>query len=352
MTSNLTGKRIALIGGAGFIGHNLALDLKKRGADVSVVDGLQVNNLLSLQGLDTSKSPRNLYRSVIDERLQLLRSAGIPLYVEDARNYHQLSILLGRLQPQVIVLLAAVSHAGRSNKNPFHTFDHSFRTLENTLDIARDTVEHFIYFSSSMVYGNFETSSVTEDAECNPLGIYGALKFGCEKLVIAYNQVFQVPYTIVRPSALYGERCISRRVGQILIENAMYGEDIVIKGDGEESLDFTYIGDLVNGVRLCIEDRNALNQIFNLTYGQARSLNELAGIIRHEFPEIKVHHVDRDDLLPERGTLDVTKARQMIGYEPEFPLEIGYRRYIEWYRELFNRIAPTTAERLGPQVNE
>jgi nucleoside-diphosphate-sugar epimerase len=246
----LAGRRITLIGGAGFIGHNLALELKRRGADVSIVDGLQVNNLLSLHGEQQAPAERDLHLRIINQRLDMMRAAGIPLYVEDARDYQRLSLVLGRLQPQVIVLLAAVAHASRSNKDPFHTFDHSFRTLENGLDIARaesGSVEQFIYFSSSMVYGNFDGIAVTEDAPCNPIGIYGALKFGGEKLVIAYNQVFQLPFTIIRPSALYGERCVSQRVGQVFIENAIQGRDIVIKGDGTESLDFTYIGDLVDG---------------------------------------------------------------------------------------------------------
>ena len=87
-----------------------------------------------------------------------------------------------------------------------------------------------------------------EDTACEPLGIYGALKFAGEKMVIAYNQVFGLPYTIVRPSALYGERCVSRRVGQIFIENALLGQEIVVNGDGSDGLDFTYIQDLVDGL--------------------------------------------------------------------------------------------------------
>ena len=335
----IAGRRIVLIGGAGFIGHNLALELKLRGADVSVVDGLQVNSLLSLHDDSTSAMlERDLYLAMINERLELLRAAQIPVYVEDARDYMRMSLLMTRLQPQVVVLLAAVSHASRSNKDPYHTFDHSFRTLENALDISRDRVERFIYFSSSMVYGNFDGEAVKEDRVCNPMGIYGALKFGGEKLVIAYNQVFNLPYTIVRPSALYGERCISRRVGQVFIENAMRDKDLVIKGDGVEGLDFTYIGDLVDGVCRCIERPEARNETFNLTYGQARSLNQMAEIAQAEFPRISVRHVERDALMPERGTLDITKARTLLGYDPKNPLEVGYRKYIAWYRGLFQRL--------------
>ena len=159
----------------------------------------------------------------------------IPLFVEDARDYHRLGLMFEKLNPQVVIQLAAVSHASRSNKNPHDTFDHSFRTLENSLDCSKRSVEHFIYFSSSMVYGNFKEESVNEETYCEPLGIYGALKYGGEKLVIAYNQVFNLPFSIIRPSALYGERCISRRVGQIFIENAIRGNNIFIKGNGEEN---------------------------------------------------------------------------------------------------------------------
>ena len=141
-----------------------------------------------------------------------------------------------KLKPQVVIQLAAVSHASRSNKNPHDTFDHSFRTLENSLDCSRKSVEHFIYFLQ-VWYTAILKKSVNEETYCEPLGIYGALKYGGEKLVIAYNQVFNLPYSIIRPSALYGERCISRRVGQIFIENAIRGNNIFIKGDGEEKLD-------------------------------------------------------------------------------------------------------------------
>ena len=160
-------------------------------------------------------------------------------------------------------------------------------------------MKHFIYFSSSMVYGNFIEGVVTEETPCEPLGIYGALKYAGEKMVIAYNQVFGLPYTIVRPSALYGERCVSRRVGQIFIENALAGLDISINGDGSERLDFTYIGDLVSGIVCALEHENSRNQIFNLTYGQSRSTAEMADILRQHFPEAKIKYLPKDRLTPE-----------------------------------------------------
>ena len=116
-----------------------------------------------------------------------------------------------------------------------------------------------------------------------PLGIYAALKFSAEKIIIGYNQVFKLPYTIIRPSALYGERCISRRVGQIFIENALLKKDIVIDGDGEEKLDFTYIEDLTDGIIQVIKNNKSKNQIFNLTYGKGRKINDLITILKKIF---------------------------------------------------------------------
>jgi len=348
----LRGKKIVLIGGAGFIGHHLALELKRQGAEVSVIDGLQVNNLLSLHCESCTNAERDLYLAMLNERIHLLREAEVPLYVEDARDYQRLSMLLGKLNPDAVVLLAAVAHASRSNKDPFHTFDHSFRTLENALDASRDRAKHFVYFSSSMVYGNFETEPVDENSPCNPLGIYGALKFGGEKLVIAYQQVFKMPYTIIRPSALYGERCISRRVGQVFIENALRGQDLVLKGDGKEKLDFTYIGDLVQGVCLCLANPASHNQVFNLTAGQGRSLNDMAEIVRARYPSTKVRHIDRDGLMPERGTLNVGKAGKLVGYRPAWSLEKGMKNYMQWYDALMGKLGITKPRKLEAQINE
>jgi nucleoside-diphosphate-sugar epimerase len=329
----LNGKKIALIGGAGFIGHHLALELVRRGAEVHVIDGLQVNNLLSL--MTDGAEHRDLYMRMVNERLDLMRAAGVELHPQDARDYHALSRLLAHvIKAEVIVQLAAVSHAGRSNKDPFSTFDHSLRTLENALDVARGiNLERFVFLSSSMVYGNFQTETVDEDHPLNPIGIYGALKLSGEKIVIAYNQVFGLPYTIIRPSALYGARCVSRRVGQVYIETALQGGKLRVDGDGAERIDFTYIDDLVAGICGAIESPAAKNELFNLTNGGARSIKELVGVIREHFPAVQVEYVERDNLMPFRGTLSTAKAQRLFGYAPTNPIEVGFPKYIEWYRQ-------------------
>lgn len=335
---DLKGRKIALVGGAGFIGHNLALALKKQGADVCIIDSLQVNNLLAFQSMELSLPNRDLYHRIINQRLDLLRTADVPLYIQDCQDYHALSRILSTVNPQTIVHLAAVAHAGKSNKDPYSTFGHSLRTLENTLDTARGgSCEHLIFFSSSMVYGNFLTEEVPEDHPLNPIGIYGALKLAGEKFVIAYNQVFGLPYTIIRPSALYGPRCVSRRVIQIFIENAFEGRGLKMEGGGSEKLDFTYIDDLVDGIILTIQHPKAKNQIFNITNGAARPLSDVVKYIKNEFPEIKVEDVPRDNLMPVRGTLSISRARELLGYEPKNQIEVGVPKYIEWYKGMYGK---------------
>ena len=329
-------KKILLVGGSGFIGHNLALNLKSLGANPVIVDSLTINNLLSFQDKDITN--KSLYTSILNNRIELLNENNIDLIVQDARNYHEVSKLYNEINPDIIIHLAAVSHSNKSNKDPHTTFDHSFRTLENSLDFAKNNKVHLIYMSSSMVYGDFNNTDVDEDSKCNPIGIYGTLKYSGELLVKAYHQIFDLPYTIIRPSALYGERCVSRRVGQIFIENAIQGKEININGTGDEKLDFTYIEDLVSGITLCCKNKKALNQIFNLTYGNSRKINELVELLKKEFPNIKINYKEREKFMPERGTLKIEKAKEMIGFEPKNPIEKGYSKYIAWYKNFWHNL--------------
>ena len=345
---SMSGRRICLVGGAGFIGHHLALKLKDLGAEVFVIDGLAINNYHSFKSKEDFVPNDELYLKITQQRLDLLKEKGIPLTEMDARDYIKLTRVIDELHVDTLIHLAAVAHAGKSNKDPYSTFDHSLRTLENSLDIARSLkigVKHFIYFSSSMVYGNFASDSVTEETPCEPLGIYGALKFAGEKMVIAYNQVFDLPYTIIRPSALYGPRCVSRRVGQVFIENALQGLEISIQGDGSDRLDFTYIDDLVSGTVNVMENGNSRNQIFNLTYGESRSVSQMADILSEHFPNIEINYLPKDRLTPSRGTLCVDKARQMISYNPQFPLGRGFVEYINWYKSIWEAFRPEAYSR-------
>ena len=84
----------------------------------------------------------------------------------------------------------------------------------------------------------------------------------------------------------------------------------------------------------CIAMPEARDQIFNLTYGSARTLSQMSEMVKREFQGITVQHQPRDGLMPERGTLNIEKARKLIGYDPQYPLEKGFARYMDWYRQM------------------
>jgi nucleoside-diphosphate-sugar epimerase len=104
-----------------------------------------------------------------------------------------------------------------------------------------------------------------------------------------------------------------------------------------EKVDFTYIDDLVDGIILVITHPEARNQIFNMTYGGSRSIQDLVRIIQRQFPQAQVEYVERDKLMPFRGTLSVNKAKQLLGYAPQHPIEAGFPKYIDWYRSLTSK---------------
>ena len=125
----MSNKKILLVGGCGFIGHNLALHLKKIGNNPTIVDSLEINNLYAKP--DNEITNKHLYDSILNNRLQLLKEKKIDCIIKDVKDLKNVEEIYKEINPDVIIHLAAVSHANRSNKDPHTTFDHSLRTLEN-----------------------------------------------------------------------------------------------------------------------------------------------------------------------------------------------------------------------------
>lgn len=333
-------KKILIVGGAGFIGHNLAIFLKKKNFDVFCIDNLKVNNFIYVKKSINDRFKKKLYLHFLQERIKLLKKNKIKLIKADAKNKNIISNIIKSIKPNFLIHLAAVSHDNRSNQNPQEAFENSFITLFNSLEAIKNNKEiHFIYFSSSMVYGTFKKKTVSEKENCNPIGIYASLKYSAERLVKSYSNVFSNNYTIVRPSALYGERCISNRVIQVFLEKAFQGSEIIIKGNGSEKLDFTYIKDLCHGILQIIRNKNkSINRTFNLTFGKSRSIHTLKKLLLKKFKKQKFKYQSWDKLVAKRGTLSINFAKNNINYRPIYNLEKGFEKYYNWYKSRINEI--------------
>lgn len=329
----LHGKNILLLGGAGFIGHNLAIRLRELGANVTVADSFDVNNMLNVAIQNDETADLTIYKDFLSERIELLKQMGVTLKITNSSDLYSLSKTLAD-NYDTVYLLAAVSHASRSNKDPVNAINNGLTPLTNLITLLADTPStRMVYLSSSTVYGNFEKAEVDESDICRPFGMYAVLKHLGENLLKETAEYSKLNFSAIRPSALYGERCISRRVSQIFLENAFAGRTLKFNGDPSEKLDFTYIRDLVDGLVLAGHHQNAKGEIFNITFGNARPILNLVDILREKFKNVKVEISERSQATPIRGTLLNSKARNLLGFEPIWNLETGYRKYIEWYIE-------------------
>lgn len=342
-TASLKSEKILLVGGAGFIGHHLALELRKKEAQVIVLDNLQINNIVSiLSNTKISEKKRKLYIQFIIERFQLMREAGVVIENIDARDFNLLSDCYLSHKPSKVVHLSAISSAVKANLNPSLAYDVQINSLRNVIDLCKSNkgiTNQIVFLSSSTVYGDFKEKSVNETVRPKPKGVYANGKYMGERMVRELNALYDIDYTIVRPSALYGIRCISGRVSQKFIENALSGKPLILEGGGEGLLDFTHIDDLVEGIVRTLIYKEARSHTFNLTFGSARPILELASIIKEKLPETILEEAPKVDLKPTRGTLEINRAQNLIGFKPKKPIEIGYSLFCDWYIEKWNSIS-------------
>ena len=221
-------------------------------------------------------------------------------------------------------------------------------TLRNVLELCRldqKDLKTLMFLSSSTVYGDFEGAWVDETTRPRPRGIYANAKYMGERLVRTYCHTYGLGICIIRPSALYGERCVSRRVSQIFIENALAGKPLLLEGGGSGRLDFTYVEDLIDGMirALALHGGPTASDTFNVTYGDARSILELANIIKELIPNVTFEHRPQAQDKPTRGTLKMDKARERLGFIPRWPLDKGYKKYCEWYVSEWEKVVRANA---------
>lgn len=324
-------QKVLIIGGAGFIGSFITHELLQQNIEPILLDAY-------VQYFTPGDIDSALYLRYHKERMKNLEG-NVQIIRGDTRDKDHMRRIILHLKPNRIIHLAGLPLANLSNTFSEEAVATIFESAVNVLEIIRDTdfVERFVYASSSMVYGDFQQPSADENHPTNPKNVYGGAKLCSEIITRTFGHTYGVEYAIVRPSAVYGPTDVNRRVVQLFVENALTGKPLVMRGGDQTRLDFTYIKDIAKGFTLACTHPNARNQIFNITRGESRSLRELANIVKQHVPSAQIIDEPIDKTIPIRGTLDISKAAEMLHYQPEYNLERGVEEYIEFVRHCMEK---------------
>ena len=313
-----------IIGGAGFIGSHLVEFLSHQKHELTVFDSF------------TFYFPpaQTEYYSQIATRQKSVSSKA-KIIRGDAKHKNLLRRAVLENRPEIIINLAALPVADLSADQSEEAVEGVVFGNTNLLEIVREVgfVKRFVYVSSSMVYGDFEHMPADEKHPTRPKEIYGGVKLAGEVLTEAYGRRFGIEYSIIRPSAVYGPGDVNRRVLQIFVENAMTGKPLEVRGS-DTMLDFTHVADTVAGIGRVATLPGGANGIFNITRGEGRTLEEAAVIIGELIPGVSIEIQKVESHRPKRGALDVSRARKLVGYEPQFDLASGLASYVHHLQSL------------------
>lgn len=317
-------KRILVTGGTGLIGHNIVKQLAGLGHEVIAYDAF-INFI----------GPRGGYPNYLKYRLKEINDL-CTIIRGDIRDGEYFLKSLKKHQPQTIIHLAAIPIASASNK---FVKDALEINLNGTVSILRatgsvDFIKKIVYASSSFVYGNFQYVPADEKHPTNPIDVYGATKLAGENLIKGFGTRFGIPYTIIRPSVVYGPTGANLAVSQILAEQAVDGKPLTLINGKNTYLDFTFVEDAAQGFVLAALSDKAIDETFNITRGEARSIWEFSQILKKYFPKLKIAEKDTDEKRPKRGALNISKAKKLLGYNPKHSLEQGIKKYIDFLKKL------------------
>ena len=326
-------KTALVTGGLGFIGSNLVnILLKKKIAQRCILLDSFVSfvNPLKDNFSDLRKYRFNDNKNIIVER-------------GDAKDFRLIYKILDLYRPNLIFHTAAIPLAKIDNLNANESKIGSIDTTTNILECVnffknkkKYKIDRFVYLSSSMVYGDFKKNKVSEIDKLNPKEIYGTMKLAGEIVTRGLCKFYNIPFSIIRPSAVYGPTDMNNRVSQIFIQKALKGQIIKIQGKNEK-LDFTFVEDLANGCILAATKNNGKNMTFNITYGKSETLLNFVKPLSKHFKTLKYKIEKRDKFRPKRGTLSISKAKRLLNYKPKYNLQKGIKKYIDFVNYINKR---------------
>ena len=310
-------------GGAGFIGSTLSERLLKEGNKVVVIDNFC-----------------DFYDEKIKENnvKDLLKNDNFKLYRKDIRDREALKEIFDNNNINIVMHLAAMAGVRPSIENPILYQDVNCMGTQNILEeMKAHHVKKLVMASSSSVYGNCKEVPFREDMVVDfAISPYAATKKANEVMTHVYHKLFDMNVIMLRFFTVYGPKqrpdLAINKFTRLMLNN----EEIPMFGDGTTSRDYTYVDDIVDGiVRSCnyvLENKNVY-EILNIGNSSPISLKEMIETIARVLgvePRIKQLPMQLGDV--DRTYADITKAKQLIGYEPETSFEDGIRKFVEWFR--------------------
>ncbi len=310
--------KILVTGGAGFIGHNVVNKLESLGNEVIVQDNL------TSYGSGRIKEMARLHK-------ERRKNFTCRFFNSDiTRNITCINI--DTHKPDMIIHLASYPRAKIVNDDPAVAVPTMTTGLMNLLVAgARNDLKRFVYISSSMVYGDF-VDGITEDAICKPGSIYASLKLAGEQITKQFAKKHGFEYTIIRPSAVYGPLDVKDRVVSHFLINAMNNKKLSVHGE-HELLDFSYVGDVADGIVVAALSDNGANQTFNITFGKSELISTAAQVMIDIVGAGKIDICDPNPSMPSRGHLDISKAIELLGYDPKISIAEGFKLYYDWAKQ-------------------
>jgi UDP-glucose 4-epimerase len=308
---------VLVTGGAGFLGAAIVRRLAKRGDQVIALDNFQAGSPANLDGL--GPNVRLISGDVTDlgGLLGLIKENGI------RRIVHAAAIV------SVVPSLSAPSHVTRLN-------------LQGTLNILEAMrlfeVERTVHISSEEAYGAFRYEPADEEHSLAPTAPYGISKVASEQLGRFYRTVYKTDFINVRTSWVYGPGFPRQRIPRTLIEAALAGRPLRLPHGGDARIDHTYLDDCVEGILLALDHAAHSFDVYNIASGEGRTIAEMVELVRELIPgaELAVgpgpYWYDARLVAPPKGALDLTRARTVLGYRPQYDLRRGLAAYLEWYR--------------------
>jgi nucleoside-diphosphate-sugar epimerase len=314
--------KFLVTGGAGFIGHNVVRQLESQGHECFILDNLTTYGFV----------PKEEMAYLSKERTKRIRASVHRVDLRDEKYVNDWFLNFSN-NTDAIIHLASFPRQKVVSQNPVWGSEVMSTALVRLLELTKSyKIPKFVYISSSMVYGDFN-NDVTEDSVCNPQGQYGIMKYMGEQLVKDYNRRGCFDYSIIRPSAVYGEWDVEDRVVSKFMLSAMRDETLKVKG-ASEVLDFTYVEDTAQGIVRAATMKQANSEIFNITRADTKlyTLLDAANIAIEIAGKGKVEVQGKDADFPSRGRLSIDKAVRLLGYNPTTSVEQGFEKYHNWFK--------------------